>query len=164
MTKEDYQKVWRKKIFKKWKPDCKDVLRKRPIWRKVYTVWAFFWWSGEWWIGRNPAKKWRVIDHLKVSRGKRIHLAVQVVNMSIGPSSWRRQLAEQFGLEIVCPSYPSCRVQVGWRPSSLCKISWGWIYQAHAGLDIGDTTVVHACQACSGSDSPSFEKRSGHAM
>ena len=61
-------------------------------------------------------------NHSRYPRGKRIHLAVQVVNMSIEPSSLNVRWQSSLSWNRQCPSYFMQEVPVSWQPSSLCGI------------------------------------------
>ena len=96
---------------------------------------------------------------LDILEEKGIHLAVQGCEHVNRALVVERQVAEQFGLEIVSvlPTLHAggsgqlaasslCGIQLRLNLSSSCWIG----YRRHCNW--------HACQACSGSDSPSFER------
>ena len=114
-------------------------------------------------IGRNPAKKlgkslWR--PSLDILEENGIHLAVQGCEHVNRALVVERQVAEQFGLEIVSV-LPTLHAggsgQLAAFKFMQDPVEVEFI-KAHAGLDIRGHCNWHACQACSGSDSPSFER------
>ncbi len=92
---------------------------------------------------------------LDILRGKGIHLA-RLWTCQSGPRRGAITVAEQF--EVWKSSVSFLPFMQEFRSVGNLQVyarsSWGWIYQNHAGLDIGDTTIGVCMSKHSGSIRP----------